>query len=593
LSSDELATIAQKAARGGLFIFIGNASSTVILALGVIAVARLLGPSDYGLYTLALAVPIILVSLSDAGINFALVRLPARLGAEGNHAEAEKLIRLGFLLKLTISTIAFIICYFGSATIATTVLNRSELAPFLRIASILVVFHSMFDAACNSFIGQDRMHYSASIQVLQSTLKGTLGPALVLVGFGIAGAISGFVLSLAAAGLVGTALLFVNHTRSSSQATGLVSTDLHRLLGYALPLYVATILSVFLTQYQNIVLAHFTSNTEIGNFVATWNFTAFMAILAYPFATAMFPMFSKMDPKNQRSDLARGFILAVKYTSLLIIPASVAVMVFSRDLIFLTYGSDYASAPQYLVILSVVYLLAAIGSLVLGSFLSGVAETGTVVRMSFLALVVYLPLGPALAWLWGAYGILVAYVLSSAASTVYGIHQTSIKYDARPDLRASAGVLIAALTAAIPSITLVQLHLTETGVVNLIAGGILYVVAYLTLAPALGAVDKFDIMNLRTILSLVPLQYYGPVEARFVTSTGLGQNRLDQNLLEITTVEGNVLDPTLIRTQMGLERKDSGRIARKVHMLMIRIVAISVGSIFEYELKLLSAIRRD
>ena len=593
MSSDELATIAQKAAQGGLFIFIGNAASTVILALGIIVVARLLGPSNYGLYTLALVIPIILVSLSDAGISFALVRLPARLRAEGNYAEAEKLIRLGFLLKLTISTVAFIICYFGSATIATTVLNRPELAPFLRIASLIVIFHSIFDATCNSFIGQDRMHHSASIQILQSTLKGTLGPALVLVGFGIAGAISGYVLSLAAAGLVGTALLFANHARSSNQATGLVSTELRGLLGYALPLYVAAILSMFLTQYQSIVLAHFASNIEIGTFGATWNFTTLIAILAYPLATAMFPMFSKMDPKNQRSDLARGFVLAVKYTSLLIIPASVAVMVFSRDLIFLTYGSGYTSAPQYLVILSVVYLLAAIGSVVLGSFLNGVAETGTVVKMSFLALVVYLPLGPAFAWLWGAYGILVAYVLSSAASTVYGIRQTSLKHNARPDLRASAGVLIVALAAAVPSITLIQLHLTETGVVNLVAGGFLYVLAYLTLAPVLGAVDKFDIMNLRTILSLVPLQYYGPVEMRFVTSTELGQNRLDQDLLEITTVESNVLDLTLVRSQVRLEEKDRDKIATRAYMLMTRMVAISVDSIFEYELKLLSAIRRD
>jgi hypothetical protein len=238
------------------------------------------------------------------------------------------------------------------------------------------------------------------------------------------------------------------------------------------------------------------------------------------------------------------------------------------------------------------YLLAAIGSTVLGSFLNGLAETGTVVKMSILALVVYLPLGPAFAWLWGAYGILVAYILSSAASTVYGIRQTSIKYNARPDLRASERVLIVALAAAVPAITLIQLHLTETGVVNLLAGGFLYALAYLTLAPVLGAVDKFDIVNLRTILRLVPLQYYGMVEMRFVASTGLGQNRLDQNLLETTTVEGNVLDLTLVRSQARLQEKDMDNIATRAYTLT-RMVAFLVDSIFDYELKLLSAIRRD
>jgi O-antigen/teichoic acid export membrane protein len=130
------------------------------------------------------------------------------------------------------------------------------------------------------------------------------------------------------------------------------------MLGYGLPLYAGSMLSVFFTQYQKIVLAHFASNVEVGSFGATWDFTQFMLILSYPITTAMFPMFSKMDPKDQRSDLGRGFMLAVKYTSLLMIPASAAV--FSRNLIYLTFGRGYTLAPQYLVLLAAFYLLTAI-----------------------------------------------------------------------------------------------------------------------------------------------------------------------------------------------------------------------------------------
>jgi O-antigen/teichoic acid export membrane protein len=501
MSSDELTTIAQKAARGGLFLFFGNASSTVILAVGIIIVARLLGPSSYGLYTLALVIPTLLVSLSDAGMNFALVRLPARLRAEGDFARANRFIRLGLLLKLAISTVAFIVCYLGSTLIARTVLNRPELGPFLQIASLMIVFQAVVDATSNSFIGQDLMQYSAGVQIMQAVLKGTLGPALVLVGLGIAGALSGYVVSLAAAGLTGATLLITRHARSSNQTTNPASMDVRALLGYALPLYLALVLSVFLIQYQSIVLAHFASNVEIGNFGATWNFTTLMMILVYPITTAMFPMFSKMDPKSQKTELARGFVLAVKYTSLLMIPASVAVMIFSRDLIYLTYGSGYTFAPQYLVLLSALYLLTAISYLVLGSFLNGVADTKTVVKMSVLTLAVYLPLGPALVWLWGPYGLLVAYIVSNAASTVYGIRQASVRFDARPDLRAGGRILLAALGAAVPTVGLILLDGAGAGVVNLIVGGLLYMLVYLTLAPILGAVDKQDVLNLRTLLA--------------------------------------------------------------------------------------------
>ena len=500
MSSDELSIIAQKAARGGLFLFIGNASSTVILAVGIIIVARLLGPSSYGLYTLAIVIPTLLISLSDAGMNFALVRLPAKLRSVGDHARASRLIRLGFLLKLVISTVAFLICYAGSTVIATTVLNRPELAPFIQLASLLIIFQAIFDATNNSFIGQDLMQYSASVQIMQAILKGTLGPALVLTGLGIRGALAGYVLALAAAGLTGAAVLFTRHVRSSPHTSDLVSMELRELLGYGLPLYLSSILGVFLTQYQNIVLAHLASNVEIGNFGATWNFTTLMTILTYPITTAMFPMFSKMDPKSQKSDLARGFVLAVKYTSLLMIPASVAVMVFSRDLVYLTYGSGYTFAPQYLVLLSALYLLTAISYLVLGSFLNGVADTRTIVMMSVLTLAVYLPLGALLAWLWGPYGLLVAYILSNAVAIVYGIRQTSVRFDARPDLKVSGRILLAALGAAIPTVGLIYLDGAGVGAVNLIVGGFLYLAVYLTLAPIVGAVNKQDVLNLRALL---------------------------------------------------------------------------------------------
>jgi putative peptidoglycan lipid II flippase len=223
-------------------------------------------------------------------------------------------------------------------------------------------------------------------------------------------------------------------------------------------------------------------------------------ILVYPITTSVFPMFSKMDPEDQRRELARAFTLAVKYASLLMIPASVAVMVFSRDLVYLTYGGSYTLAPQYLVILSGQYLLTGLGYQILGSFLNGVADTRAVLKLSILTLAVFLPLGPTLAWLWGPSGLLVAYVLSGAITIVFGVRRASVEFNARPDLKASGKILLAALGAAAPTIALTQLGPAKIGILNLIIGGFLFLAAYLTLAPLLGAVDKSDINNLKTIL---------------------------------------------------------------------------------------------
>jgi hypothetical protein len=84
---------------------------------------------------------------------------------------------------------------------------------------------------------------------------------------------------------------------------------------------------------------------------------------------------------------------------------------------------------------------------------------------------------------------------------MYGLHETSLKHDARPDLRASGRILLAAFAAAVPTLGLIQLDGAGVGIVNLVVGGLVYLCAYVTLAPILGAVEKQDILNLKTLLS--------------------------------------------------------------------------------------------
>ena len=51
------AEMAKVSARGGFSLFWGLVASTVISAVGVIVIARLLSPAEYGLVTVALAAP--------------------------------------------------------------------------------------------------------------------------------------------------------------------------------------------------------------------------------------------------------------------------------------------------------------------------------------------------------------------------------------------------------------------------------------------------------------------------------------------------------------------------------------------------------
>jgi O-antigen/teichoic acid export membrane protein len=74
----ELARIAEESARGSFSLIAGTAASTVIGAIAVIIIARLLGPAGYGLYTLSFVLPALFVSIADFGVSPALSRQAAR-----------------------------------------------------------------------------------------------------------------------------------------------------------------------------------------------------------------------------------------------------------------------------------------------------------------------------------------------------------------------------------------------------------------------------------------------------------------------------------------------------------------------------------
>ena len=68
------------------------------------------------------------------------------------------------------------------------------------------------------------------------------------------------------------------------------------------------------------------------------NFSALISVLSYPISTALFPAFSKINLKSEKEEMKSLFKYSIKYVSLLVIPASIFTMVFSRELVYLIYG---------------------------------------------------------------------------------------------------------------------------------------------------------------------------------------------------------------------------------------------------------------
>jgi O-antigen/teichoic acid export membrane protein len=494
---DEVAEMARDSARGGFSLFLGDASSTAILAVGFILIARLLGPSGYGLYSLAIVVPALFTSLINFGIDEALVRFPAKFKAEGRNELLVGVLRSGLKFRLWMGVMASIVGIALSDFLATRLLNRPEMGFYVKLASLAILFQPVFSSAYSSLVGLGRMDRSAMLKVFMSMAKALSAPTLIVLGFGVAGAILGHVLGYVVAGAAGLFLIArsLRTLKPKSGGGGFVE-NLKLMIGYGYPLYLSSLASIFIGQLQLILLAFFVSNFEVGNFNAAVNLTTLLTILITPMATAIFPAFSTFS--SRQAELKRFFGLSMRYVSLLLVPASIAVITLSRDISRVVYGPSYVLTPLFLSLYAAVFLLVGLGYYVLGSFFNGIGATKLTLRTNLVYAGVFISSAPLLTRAHGVLGLISAFLASNLVSVAYGLSLARNKFEVDFNPISLSGVYVASIFSALPVLLLSRLF-NLGSLVNLAVGIPLFLMTYLTSAPLFGAVHANDIRNLETI----------------------------------------------------------------------------------------------
>jgi O-antigen/teichoic acid export membrane protein len=496
-SHNELISAATDISRGTLFLFIGGTLSTIIAALCSIIVARLLGPELYGAYSLCIAVASFLLLFTDFGISPALIKFSAKLKAENKFGQLACMIKHGLLFKLAISFTILCIGLIFSDILATFIINRPELSFLVRISIFLVLFNSLFSAINSILIGFNDMKKSSLLSIIQQLTRSILSPLLIIIGFSILGAIVGYVISYILSAIIGIAIVyFIYYRKLNYDNSNRFKDNLKTMINYGSPLYISSFINSIIGTYQGILLAWFTTNIMIGNFSIALNFTTLILLLINPISTALFPAFSKLNPDCEEIKYMVKY--AIKYTAILLVPASVFVIIMSKDLVSAIYGNAYVFAPHFLSIYSISFLYSGLGSAVLGSFFNGIGETKVNLNATLIYSAIFIPLAIFLIKNYSILGLIIGFLISTSSSFIYSLFVALKKFHISIDFQNSLRIYLASAISAIP-ILLLTSYLQLSNIINLVISAIIYVFLYLTIIPLIGSLNTTDLENLKII----------------------------------------------------------------------------------------------
>jgi O-antigen/teichoic acid export membrane protein len=489
-------------ATGSFQLLVGVAASTIIMAVGAIILGRLLTQDEYGLYGIVL-VPSTLINLfRDWGINSAMTKYISSFRASSKE-EIHDFIVAGFMFEVASGLALSFLSLFLASFIASTIFHKPESAPYVAIVSVSIISGSLLAASQSGFVGFERMELNSFTVVCQAIVKTAVGPVLVFLGYGVLGAVIGYAMGFVAATVIGLAtfylILFRPIRKRRTKNSNIIKT-LKTMLNYGVPLSMAYILAGILGQVYAFMIVPLTSNTLYGNYVVAVNFTVLLTFFTAPIATVLFPAFAKLDPQNERELVRNVFASSIKYTSILVVPATMALMALSGPMVGTLYGEKYVYGPFFLTISVAGTLFAVLGSVSTGSFLLGLGETGMLMKQSIITIAVGIPLGLLLIPTLGITGLIIASILAGVPSMLWVLYWIWKHFGAKADFQSSAKILsasaIAAFTAYLPTI-----FLNTANWIKLIIGLTIFLIVYVMSAPAMGAVSQTDINNLRTMFS--------------------------------------------------------------------------------------------
>ncbi len=450
-SADGYLALGVKSAGMSFFVLVGKIAAFIAGATMLIVVARLLGPDNYGVYTVALAVVALIAafgSLNAGGyFNFEIPRLLA----EKKQHEIGVMVVDAFLLFLLMAIVLMAIGWVLTAFVLQYAFSSQAYTMGIYVALLAILWIAAYSPMASVLVGLGMGREVALTNSAWVILQAGVSIALVALGFGPIGAIMGYIAGLALATLL--PLYYINKRVGLELLRRGIGDRLGSMLRFTIPITGAGILNTLLSNFSVVLLGILLIPAGvIGQYGLASRTGSVIDIAAGSISVVLIPLFATARQRSKMPERLSGLYQgSMFYGMLFTLPVIVYASVMAGDIVVTVFTSAYSLTVLYMPLISVGVLfwfvsnyaysmLVSLGR-VMDAFKYAAIASG-------MALISMLLLGPLL----GVLGVLVAYFyvgnVALAALYMRRVHMFGIRLDSRPIMLVVVSALIFGLSMA-------------------------------------------------------------------------------------------------------------------------------------------------
>ncbi|MCT9818999.1 lipopolysaccharide biosynthesis protein [Microbacterium sp. W1N] len=390
-------SVPTRAARAFTWSF-GNtiAARLGTLAIGV-ALARVLGPEEFGIFAIATVALLAVLSFNELGVSLAIIRWR-------DHPSA---------IAPTVNTIAvassalLTVVMYASAPLISTALGDVAATPVVQVLALSILINGLV-ATPAAILQREFMQKERTIADQVNTWLGAgLSLVLALLGWGA--------MSLAIGRLVASLVFSAMIWRWSPvpYRFGWDREVAGRLWRFGLPLAASSII-VFASGFADqIIVGAVLGAQALGFYVLAFNLASWpVSIFSQPLRAVAPAMFSAI--KDEPDRMSRTYVRVFALLMSVAVPACLAVSGAAQPVIEFVYGTAWLPAAQVLLWLAA-FAAFRIGFELAYDYLVVLGRSGWILVTQAVALAAGLPLMLALVVPFGAPGVAAAQVIVAAA----------------------------------------------------------------------------------------------------------------------------------------------------------------------------------
>jgi O-antigen/teichoic acid export membrane protein len=314
-----------------------------------VVLARRLGAADVGRYAQAQAVLALLGILTLGGLKAGLTRFVATQRAAGDMGAVHGTVRAGMGFAVIASVLCGGVLAVLAQPLAVHAFHDPGLTGPLQLVAVTLPFASATDAAMAASQGYRRMRTYAVVQLfLEPTLRIVLTALLVVLGYGVRGALVALLIS----NVVACSIALVAVARQLGPATAPIRYTVRRLFSFSVISWFASLATTGLIWADTVLLGLLAKNTDVGVYNVATRLVMLAAFVMVPINQAVGPRIAHASQLDDRGALGQLYRVATSWIVRLSLPAFIVLFAFPKELLHF-FGRGFVIGASVTVVFAV------------------------------------------------------------------------------------------------------------------------------------------------------------------------------------------------------------------------------------------------